>query len=217
MPTVWYKWFFDLYQLLTGRVGRQNFINTLTKSASNNEGANYFLISDSKGDVTFTGSDDPQIGPNGTIVATRRQIANVGAVNVYQTVPQTIFNLVDGVVTFSATNFDQDSTLDLFTGTWIPKQAGKYKVTASIGYDTGTVVPNCYVALWLTRNGGAFNQSTVVQHTSSTDFIIVSVTDLIEMNGTTDYMNVVTRHNFGVDTPTWGTGFSCKFSAHKVD
>src|SRR6185295_5723156 len=98
------------------------------------------------------------------------------------------------MVTFNTEGFDENSSFA--ASTYTPKQAGKYQVTASIGFLTP--VANKSVSLSILKNAGLV--SATEQHTSNAVFPIVPNTSvLIDMNGTTDFIQVFAQHNFGVN------------------
>jgi len=220
-PTNW-KWLDDLCLLIQGKEGRQNFINTLTDTKPNNSNIKTFFVNDGQADAYFTENDgqvDPYIGPEGelvvptTIVATKRQIVNVGALRAYQTAGQTIFSGTPSIVIFGTTSFDEDDGYNSGAGSYTPLQAGKYLVTGSVGYDI--CVANSTVSIGIAKNG--ITVAGVQVHTSTIDPVVVQVTDLVEIDGDTDYLQIATQQNFGVNTDTSGTAFTCYFTAFKVD
>lgn len=221
MPITWLKWFYDLYLLVTGREGRQNFINTLTNTKQNNNQTSTLFVNKSNGDATFLGTEAPYINKdNGlviptTVTADKRSVANVGALRAFQSAPQTIQDLTDTIMIFDLVEFDDDSAFNTGTGQWTPTQAGKYAITAQVAYDGADVVISKYVQIYLSKNGIDYAASQA--HTSTPESITVSVSGLMEMNGTTDYMYVIVSHNFGVGTPTFGQNFACYLIAHKVN
>lgn len=217
----WLKWFYNLYLLITGRQGRQNFINVMTNTKTNNTNTSSFFVNRSNGNAEFTGDQQPYLGPNNqlivptTIVASKRQILSVGAVSAYQGGVQTIPDNTPTVLIYGAEYFDEDSAFDLATGTFTPVQAGKYMVTASVGFESADVVADKFVSIGIAKNGATVAGSQV--HTSDAESITAEVNYLVDMNGTTDYLQSAVQHNFGVDTNTWGNAFTCYFTAFKVD
>jgi hypothetical protein len=220
MPPLWWKWFHDVYVLLSGQEGRQNFINVLTATTKNNLNIKSFFINQTNGDARFTdpNANEPYIGPDGdlivpgTIIASRRQIVNVEAVRAYQTLPQTFFSGVAAMMAFDTEAFDENSSFA--ASTYTPKQAGKYQVTASIGFLTP--VANKSVSLSILKNAGLV--SATEQHTSNAVFpIVINTSTLVTMNGTTDFLQVFAQQNFGVNADTIGAEYACYFTAYKVD
>jgi hypothetical protein len=225
MPHLWWKWLDDVRLLLQGREGRQNFINTLTDTKTSNIGIKTFFINDTMGDARFTdpvAANEPYVGPNGemivpgTVIATKRQINNVGAVRAYQTVPQTFFSGAPAVLTYNATAFDEDSGMSAGTGTFTPKQAGKYLVTGTVGFPAAALVANKSVSVGIAVNGTT--RGAVEQHTSNIAFpFVLTATCLLLMNGTTDYVQVSVQQNFGVNAATIGAEYAGYMTAFKVD
>lgn len=223
-PTVWWKWMHDLYVLITGKEGRQNFINVLTNTKTNNIGVRSFFLNQTNGDATFSdtsGAIDPYLGPDGqlivptTIIATRREIINVGAMRAYQSVPQTFFSGAAATQTYNAVSFDEDSGMSTGTGVFTPKQAGIYAVTGTAGFAAAGVVAGKYVAVGIAKNG--VTVGAVKIQTSAVQDIVVTACDLVQMNGTTDNLSIAVEHNFGANADTFGAAFTNYFTAIKVD
>lgn len=225
IPPIWWKWFNDLCELVQGKNNRQLFLNTLTDTKTNNVGVKSFFINDSNGDAHFTKMDgqvDPYIGPGGEFIVPGAIIAgsvttstsNTPAVRAYQTFSQNIANATPMIVTYGATDFDTDSSMVTATGKYTPKTVGKYLVTGSLGFEGTNVYPDKYVSLGIAKNGATVG-ATKIQSTYSGD-IIAQVSDLVSMNGTTDYLQLAVEHNMGFSTPTWGNSYTCYFTAHKV-
>jgi hypothetical protein len=94
-----------------------------------------------------------------------------------------------------------------------PAQAGKYLVTLNARFAIG--VDNIITALALRKNGSKVLES--ISATRGTDHWTVNITALVDMNGTSDYLEMWVYHNKGSnasiigpdDRNTW-------FTAHKV-
>lgn len=221
-PQNW-AWLDRLRLLITGQDGRQNFINVLTDAKPNTYGVRTFFTNKSNGDAEFydTGTTFPYIGTSDelivptTIIASRRTIINVGALRVYQNIPQGVSDSTDTIMTFHAAEFDEDSAFDLTLSKWTPIQAGKYSVTAQVAYAATNVVVGKFIRIYLSKNGIDYAASQVT--TAAAEDSSVTVTGLLDMNGTTDYMYVVIEHNFGAVTNTFGDNFACYLTAFKVD
>lgn len=225
LPTIWWKWFDDLRLLAQGREGRQNFINTLTDTKTNNTGIRTFFLNDTNGDAKWSdtsGAVDPYIGPNGelivptTIIATKRQITNVGACKAYQTNPQAFADGVASVMTYGTAAFDEDSAMDLVTGVFTPVQAGKYAVSATIGFDASQIVADRAVSISIYKSGSI--SAATQDHTSNNAYpLVVTVSDLVLMDGDTDYLEVFVQQDFGAGAVSIGNSYTCYFTAFKVD
>lgn len=229
-PSAWatlsphnWKWLDDVRLLLQGREGRQNFINTLTDAKTNNANIRPLLINTPQGDAKWTANNgsEPYVGPNGSFVVpgaiTAGSISALGgdaSVSVYQALSQTIANSLPTVIIFDSLNFDAGSTMNLATGKWTPTQAGIYRVTGSIGFEATNVYADKYVSLGVAKNGVTVKSTKI--HSSVSADIVVEANGLIEMNGTTDYVEVAVEHNFGFATPTWAAGYATYFDANKV-
>lgn len=224
---IWWKWFNDVYVLISGKEGRQNFINTLVNAVSNNQKVRNFFVNYENGDAKFTDPRiDPYLLPDGTLaapvginttrlVAVTRSIENVGAVSAFQTSGQATGSGNPETLIFDTIDFDEDNAYDAGTGTWLPTQAGKYNVTVNVGFDAADVVANCriYSSILLNGNAVAITQA----HTSLTEDITAQCSVLLDMDGLTDSCTFTVFQNFGAAANTSGTRSTVFFCAFKVD
>ena len=215
-----WKWLNDLYLLLTGREGRQNFINTLVNSKPNNSQSRSLFVNETNGDAVFSNpASDPYLSPSGTLVvpisitATRREISNVGAVSAYQSVSQSLATSTPTTLVFDVEEFDQDAAYSL--GAWQPTKAGKYIVTASFGFPAANIVVNRQISISIVKNGVLASATAV--HTSVAKDIVIETTKLLDMNGTTDSCYVSGYHEFGAAAPTLALAATTYFCAVKVN
>jgi hypothetical protein len=221
MPTVWWKWLHDVYVLLTCQDGRQNFINTLTDAKVDPLQIGKFFIQDRYGDAHFgeATEDYPYIGPDKelitsrTLIAQERAITNVGAMRVHATSQQASISGTGYVQTYGATDFDQNGTVNLGTGKWTPERAGYYYVIGSVGW--GSPVANGTASIAIDKNGATY--AGIQGHASTAAYpLVVSVNDILYMNGTTDYAEISIQQDFGVLSNTQGFSYTCFMSAIKI-
>ena len=94
-------------------------------------------------------------------------------------------------VAYGEPQYDPTSALDLLTGRFTPDVAGWYQVNAAVNY-TAAYFTAKYVGAQIRKNGVVHGASTTG---ASGDAIRLGVSDLIYLNGSTDYVNVTTLHN----------------------
>jgi len=114
---------------------------------------------------------------------------------------QTISTGVDTLINLDTEVFDTANSFDTSTHKFTPLVAGKYFVSASAicnGSSTG-----CSTEVW--KNGALYSKAT----TNASGVAIVS-SILIDMNGTTDYLQLYANQHAGtvIDSATWGTYLS---------
>lgn len=105
------------------------------------------------------------------------------------TVP-TGLDTVTWFTTFSET-FDTTSAFDTSTGRFTPTVAGYYQINARVSYSSNGITAT-YVGVVLGKNGDQYALSSVG---ASADYPTISVSDVVYLNGSTDYVQVGTKHN----------------------
>lgn len=105
------------------------------------------------------------------------------------TVP-TGLDTVTWFTTFSET-FDTASAFSISTGRFTPTVAGYYEINARVSYSSDGITAT-YVGVVLGKNGDQYALSSVG---SSAGYPTMSVSDVVYLNGSTDYVQVGTKHN----------------------
>lgn len=102
-------------------------------------------------------------------------------------------------VQLNAENFDTDSAFDSSTNyRFTPTVAGYYQINGNISVAAGTALTNCSIAIY--KNGAASaGDGIVVSGTTAT----MSVSDLVYLNGSTDYIEL-----YGYATGTGALSFT---------
>jgi hypothetical protein len=111
-------------------------------------------------------------------------VANTPAFKAYKSTPQT--GVATGTltkVTFQTELFDSDS--NFASSTFTPTTSGKYSVIAKVAVQ-GAITTNTW-ACWLYKNGAVIAESNQYQSSGVTN---PEVSTIVEMNGTTDYLEV---------------------------
>ena len=114
-----------------------------------------------------------------------------------------VSNLISVAGDFSASTFptwaskdDPSNSFNLATGRFQPPVAGAYQINASANYLSNGNSGSSAVETTIRKNGVAAisaSQSTL----GGTQFIIVHVSTVVFLNGTTDYVDIITRQNSG--------------------
>jgi hypothetical protein len=131
---------------------------------------------------------------------------------------QTISHNADTKLVFNTEVFDSAGAFDTSTYRFTPQTAGKYFVFLRIsGVSTNNT--DLYMEQSLRKNGTRFEQLVGVQEiATSGDFQFGSLTAMIDMNGSTDYLEAYAYfYNYGNSSSTdvYG-GEKTKFGAYLV-
>ena len=127
----------------------------------------------------------------GSVTATTLRPKNSFAFRAYQSSAQTVSNSTFTKVQFGAEDFDVGGCFDSATNyRFTPTVAGYYLFTCHINFQASTSMSRNI--LRITRNGtesGSYGR-TVDDSNTGSGFNIMSGSDLIYLNGTTDYVEV---------------------------
>jgi hypothetical protein len=91
---------------------------------------------------------------------------------------------------FGGSNFDTASAFNTTTGRFTPQVAGYYQINASVNYQFNGV-NSILVNASIFKNG---NQVALASAPSSSGYPVVAVSQIVYLNGTTDYVQVYTYH-----------------------
>ena len=105
---------------------------------------------------------------------------NMPAFSAYQSSAQTLSNATTTKITFTTEVFDTNN--NFASSTFTPTVAGYYQVNCGITVSTATVI-----ILFFFKNGSAFYR---IANTNSSPASTVSGSNLIYLNGSTDYVEV---------------------------
>lgn len=111
-------------------------------------------------------------------------VGNGPAFRAYQNVAQTITNTPSKVL-FQAENFDYGSAYDVATSRFQPTVAGVYKIDWTVG---GAFSGNTYVQVHLYKNGALYSEGAI--DSTAGVYRGIGGSDLVYLNGTTDYVEV---------------------------
>lgn len=98
--------------------------------------------------------------------------------------------------TFDAENFDTEGWYDTTTGKFQPLLEGYYLFVTSVNFTMGGALPNCTCAIAIRKNGTVFSETFTLVPGIVTDYS-PSVTTIVYLNGTTDYVDVGVWQNSG--------------------
>jgi hypothetical protein len=112
------------------------------------------------------------------------------AFRAYLSSGQTITTSVRTKVTLNATTFDTTSSFNTSTNRYTPSVAGYYFLTASAALTGGTLTA-IVIAIW--KNGSEVTNTAFLGSPGSGS--TYGATDLIYMNGTTDYLELYVQIN----------------------
>ncbi|CAB4196282.1 hypothetical protein UFOVP1295_69 [uncultured Caudovirales phage] len=153
------------------------------------------------------GTTDTQTLTNKTLTAPTITGANITvastaapAFNAYANASLNMTNATFTLVPLNTELFDTNNNFNNTTYTFTPTVAGYYQIsaTATFACTGGNVVGTCIVSLF--KNGAEFSRGASVSDTASVSSITICVaSDLIYMNGTTDYLQL-----YGYSTCTAG-------------
>ncbi len=104
---------------------------------------------------------------------------------------QTVTSNVETLVTWSTEDFDTNNNFDLSTERFTPTIAGKYIVTVAVRCDSATT----FCQARLRKNGSGI--STRYEYTAGGGTPPTTVTATVDMNGTTDYLDVMATNSGG--------------------
>lgn len=107
---------------------------------------------------------------------------------------------------YSTPIFDTASAFNTSTGRFTPPVAGYYQVNCMVSYGSNGAGNGSVVVGYLYKNGS--NTSMVNGAINSGGFPNITWTDVIYMNGTTDYLTMGTGHNGSGAISTVACGFS---------
>ncbi|VAX24110.1 hypothetical protein MNBD_NITROSPINAE01-80 [hydrothermal vent metagenome] len=116
------------------------------------------------------------------------------------------------LVTFPIELFDTNWNFDTATGKFTPGIAGKYLVTACIAWTASTDTSQAGSAIF--KNG--LEQNRFLLRSPGTGAISALCTAIIDMNGSTDYLEMMAYQDTGIARDIDGTSSATYFMASKI-
>jgi len=175
-------------------------------------------------EVTLGDSGDTFTIPSGVTLTNNGTVTGIGGVNTPAfraergSPAQTISNATYTKVEFNDENFDTDNCYDNTTNyRFTPNVAGKYFVYAQICSYGGATDALKEVNPAIRRNGSNVSRSSI-SFVSATDYFHVATSYLsvvVDMNGTTDYVEVF-QYADATSTPNVQGGGFTYFGGYKI-
>ena len=141
-------------------------------------------------------------------------IANTPAFLAGATVNQTIANNTSTIIQYNSEIYDTDNCYNNTTYTFTPNVAGKYFVFNSIRMNTATDFD--YLQIEIIKN----NTSPPIAFSNMRNefYEHLKCFTIVDMNGTTDYLQGRVYHSLGsnLDTNTGGANYICQFGGYKI-
>jgi hypothetical protein len=124
------------------------------------------------------------------------QLLNPSSIPVFRADTSGLSSIPTGLVaptwfTVFSKTFDTSAAFDTSTGRFTPQVAGYYQINANVSYSSSGITAT-YVGAVIGKNGTAHRFSAV---DSSGGYPNIHVSDVVYLNGTTDYVQVGTLHN----------------------
>jgi hypothetical protein len=157
--------------------------------------------------------EDDMSSDSATALATQQSIkayvdnipmfkANIGSA-------QTIAHNTITKLQFDTKSFDTNSWYDNSTSyRYTPQKAGKYLVIAKVLYNNSN---NGERLIFIYKNGSSVSQDNVYQ--SGTPKEAISITSIVEMNGSSDYIEIFSKQVTGGNANTYSGSDLTEFSA----
>jgi len=167
----------------------------------------------------ISGSSTLTIGDSNTSTITLKSGAtltnfptNTPAFRAYMGSTQTISTASGTKLNFNTESYDTGSNYDTSNYRFTPTTAGKYLVTTSVRLSGAVTITN--VQLYIYKNGSVYNRST--QGFNGDSGPMITNTDTVEMNGSSDYIEMYFYHNQGSNLDISGSAQNTYFNAFKI-
>ena len=138
--------------------------------------------------------------------------ANTPAFRAYMGSTQTISTTSGTKLNFDTESYDIGSNYDTSNYRFTPTTAGKYLITASIRLSGNVTITNCQ--LYIYKNGSVYNRST--QGFNGDSSPMLTNTDTVEMNGSSDYIELYFYHNQGSNLDISGSVQNTYFNGFRI-
>lgn len=128
---------------------------------------------------------------SGTFTINNGVLKNTPAFQATLSADQSLSDNVSAKIQFDTEDFDTDGCYDNTTNyRFTPTTAGKYLAYSTARLDTVTQSDNTYSQLFLQKNGSTISTSMVDFRANNGRQVALIVQYIVDMNGTTDYLEV---------------------------
>lgn len=194
--------------------GARRTIRFKTSGAIIKHDATKLILPDDKDIITHTGyvADLVSLGSGNWVMLNdraRRPSFSVHKNAVDQTIPNSTYEKV----TWSTELFDTNS--NFASSTFTPTVAGKYLLEAHIAF--GTVSSGSINEVHIYKNGTSINQARLYSSTGAVAWQSLSVTIVVDANGSSDYFDVYVYGTTATSFPVEGDITKTWFSGCKID
>lgn len=170
------------------------------------------MVIDGTNGVTFPdNSTQSKTGANATNITAGVLLQSYGGSNV-SSIP--VFSAVGaGVSTnantktkipYTSTNFQANTTFDTTNYRFLPNVAGYYQINGAIQYQGASSTSN-YAQILLYKNGSQYAQGALI---TTLQYVIATYSDVVYLNGSTDYVEIWAQQNYGASQVIAGIIFS---------
>ena len=171
-------------------------------------GGNSIITSDGAGTITLSS------GMNTAVAAGTN---NTPAFEAYLSSDQSLSDGVTAKVQFNTEVLDTDNNYDNSTNyRFTPTTAGKYYVSSGLKIEAGSdVIKNATIFIY--KNGSSYKRSVFFTSTHQPDAYPIYVDAIIDMNGSSDYLEIFIYVDVSSGTPRCDADIkACHFKAYKI-
>ncbi len=170
---------------------------------------------------TSSGSGTITLGQSGETIALGSGVTskmNHPAFEAHLSADQSITESVDTKIQFDTEVFDTDSCYDNATNyRFTPTVAGKYYVYLAIRGDSSGTSKLDFLFVRLYKNGSSYKDGIIDTRNNYGRQATVTVNAIVDMNGSTDYLEGFLRVDTQATTPKAESGNkSCTFGAYRI-
>jgi hypothetical protein len=189
-------------------------VDTIQDQSGNN------IINENADTITIGASGDTITVPTGaslTVPSGGLSGQNYPAFEAYLSADQSISDNVNTKVLANTEVFDTDSCYDNSTNyRFTPNVAGKYYVYGSIGFDISTATAADYL-ISIKKNDSTYRAFFEDPPNNVLGVKTMTIFAIVDMNGTTDYLELFGRFNVTSGSPIFRTGEqNTVFGAYRI-
>jgi hypothetical protein len=191
-------------------------VDTIQDTAGNN------IINESSDTITIGASGDTITIPSGATISNLGTASGFGvntpAFEAYLSATQTTTHSTDTIIQFNTEVIDTDSAYDTGTYRFTPQVAGKYFIYSNLttGSSSASQQELLRTEIWL--NGSMYRRVQIDPYGGSrAENVSASAQAILDLNGTTDYVQINGLSQVGGGTPGFFGGEKyCYFGAYRL-